>query len=93
LNSDDQMGASHYTDPVWDTVRMNNIMDHFVTAYLDLYLKGDESKLEYLDVIPDGANGKYSVSSGKENADHSYWKGFASGSAVGLKLEYLGKGE
>ncbi|MFT4888252.1 MAG: putative dienelactone hydrolase [Pseudohongiellaceae bacterium] len=93
LNSDDKMGASHYTDPVWDTVRMNNIMDHFVTAYLDLYLKGDESKLEYLDVVPDGANGKYSVSSGKENADHSYWKGFESGSAVGLKLEHLGKGQ
>lgn len=93
LKNDDQMGSSHYTDPVWDTVRMNNIMGHFVTAYLDLHLKGDESKLEYLDLVPDGAKGKYSVSNGQEKDDHTYWKGFGSGSAVGLKLEHLAKGE
>jgi hypothetical protein len=93
LNNEDQTGASHYTDPVWDTVRMNNIMDHFVTAYIDLHLKGDESKTEYLDLVPDGADGKYSVSNGQENADHSYWKGFGSGTAVGLKLEHLSKGQ
>lgn len=93
LNNDDQTGASHYTDPVWDTVRMNNIMNHFVTAYIDFHLKGDESKLEYLDLVADGADGKYSVSNGQENADHSYWKGFGSGTAVGLKLEHLNKGQ
>lgn len=93
LNSDDSTGASHYTDPVWDTVRMNNIMDHFVTAYLDRLLKGDEAKADYLDLVPDGADGKYSVSNGQENDDHSYWKGFGSGTAVGLKLEFLSKGE
>lgn len=93
LNNEDQLGASHYTDPVWDTVRMNNIMGHFVTAYLDLHLKGDESKLEYLDLVADGADGKYSVSNGQEKADHSYWKGFGSGTAVGLKLEHLNVGQ
>ena len=30
--SEGQIGSGHYTDPVWDNVRMNNIMDHFVTA-------------------------------------------------------------
>lgn len=93
LNSKDQTGASHYTDPVWDTVRMNNIMDHFATAYLDYYLKGDESRRDYLDLVPDGADGKYSVSNGEEKADHTYWKGFEAGSAVGLKLEYLPAGQ
>ena len=93
LNNKDQTGASHYTDPVWDTVRMNNIMNHFVTAYIDLHLKGDELKAEYLDLVPDGAEGKYSVSNGQENSDHSYWKGFSSGTAVGLKLEHLSKGQ
>lgn len=92
LNNEDKTGASHYTDPVWDTVRMNNIMDHFVTAYLDLHLKGDETKADFLELVPDGADGKYSVSNGQENDDHTYWKGFGSGTAVGLKLEYLAKG-
>jgi predicted dienelactone hydrolase len=40
---------AHYADPVWDTSRMNNILDHFATAYFDLYLKGDEAKRAYLD--------------------------------------------
>jgi len=39
---------AHYADAVWDTTRMNNILDHFATAYFDLYLKGDAEKLTYL---------------------------------------------
>jgi predicted dienelactone hydrolase len=38
---------AHYADAVWDTVRMNNILDHFATAYFDFYLKGDQEKLAY----------------------------------------------
>ena len=38
---------AHYADAVWDTVRMNNILDHFATAYFDLYLKGEQDKLAY----------------------------------------------
>jgi len=34
---------------VWDTVRMNNILQHFATAYFDLHLKGDEGKRAYMD--------------------------------------------
>ena len=92
-DSEDQTGASHYTDPVWDNTRMNNIMDHFVTAYFDYYLKGEESKLEYFDLVPDGADGNYSVSNGQENDNHTYWKGFGPGTAVGLKMEHLAPGE
>ena len=40
---------SHYADSVWDTVRMNNILDHFATAYFDLYLKGDQEKKSYFE--------------------------------------------
>ena len=39
---------THYADPVWDTTRMNNILDHFVTAYFDLHLKGEQDKQAYL---------------------------------------------
>lgn len=39
----------HYADPVWDTVRMNNIAQHFATAFLSLHLKGDKTMQRYLD--------------------------------------------
>jgi len=38
---------THYADAVWDTTRMNNILDHFATAYFDLYLKAEQDKLAY----------------------------------------------
>ena len=40
---------SHYADGVWDTVRMNNILDHFATAFFALHLKGEADKQAYLD--------------------------------------------
>jgi predicted dienelactone hydrolase len=40
---------AHYADSVWDTTRMNNILDHFATAYFDVYLKGEQDKQAYLD--------------------------------------------
>ncbi|MDA8927740.1 dienelactone hydrolase [Gammaproteobacteria bacterium] len=93
LDSETGEGASHYTDPVWDSVRMNNVMDHFVTAYFNYHLKGDATMLEYLDVYPDGADATYSVRNGVPDDEHSYWPGFEEGSAVGLKLEKLARGE
>jgi predicted dienelactone hydrolase len=42
----------HYADAVWDTTRMNNILDHFATAYFDLYLKNDAGRKSYLDLAP-----------------------------------------
>lgn len=92
-DSEDQTGATHYTDPVWDNTRMNNIMDHFVTAYFDYHLKGEEAKLEYFDVVPDGADAVYSVRNGEATDRHTYWKGFSAGTAVGLKMEHLAPGE
>lgn len=92
-DSEGQTGAGHYTDPVWDNVRMNNIMDHFVTAYFDYHLKGDEAKLEYFDLVEDGADAVYSMRNGQPNDDHNYWKGFSAGTAVGLTMEHLAPGE
>lgn len=92
-DSESQQGSGHYTDPVWDNVRMNNIMDHFVTAYFDYYLKGDESSLEYFDLVPDGAEAVYSMRDGQPNAGHNYWKGFGAGTAVGLRMEHLVPGQ
>ena len=41
-------GFLHYADPVWDSVRMNNIVDHFAVAWFDRYLKGDGEKSAFL---------------------------------------------
>jgi predicted dienelactone hydrolase len=80
--------ASHYLDPVWDNVRMNNILDHFVTAFLDLHLKGDADKRSYLDVVPHAEDGVYDVdANGTPRVTHTYWKGFPQRSGIGLVME------
>jgi predicted dienelactone hydrolase len=85
---------THYADPVWDTVRMNNILDHFATAYFGLYLKGETDKQAYLDVVPSGKDGVYAIDrEGKPGPTHTYWKGFKRGTAVGLMLEHLTPGQ
>lgn len=38
---------AHYGDAVWDTVRMNNIAQHFVLAFLDWHLKGQADRAAY----------------------------------------------
>jgi len=80
---------SHYGDAVWDNVRMNNIFDHFATAFFGLHLRGEEGKQAYLDVVPNGKDAIYSVDrDGKPNPTHNYWKGFKRATAVGLILEH-----
>jgi predicted dienelactone hydrolase len=66
---------AHYADAVWDTTRMNNILQHFATAYFDLYLKGDEAKRAYFEAAPDAQA-------------PAAWKGFKPRTAVGLTLEH-----
>ena len=80
--------SEHYTDPVWDTARMNNIAQHFVTAWLDHQLKGDEAKADYLDLVENSNDGIWSKNEdGTDKEDHSYWTGFAEGTAKGLTYE------
>ena len=79
---------THYADPMWDTRRMNNILAHFVTAHFDARLKGDSSKLAYLQLVPNGKDGVYAVDrSGTPLASYTYWKGFKRGTAAGLTFE------
>ncbi|RMH47174.1 MAG: dienelactone hydrolase [Alphaproteobacteria bacterium] len=81
----------HYADPVWDTVRMNNILQHFVTAFLGWQLKGETALAAYLDLIPNAGDGVHALNEdGSPKPEHSYWKGFAPRTAVGLSLEFNG---
>jgi predicted dienelactone hydrolase len=87
-NNVDQTGASHYTDPVWDSVRSANVMNHFATAFFDYYLKGDTRRISYLELLPNAQDGIYDVKDAGPTSAHTYWKGFAAGTARGLMLEH-----
>ena len=79
----------HYADPVWDTVRMNNIAQHFATAWLDLQLKGEADKRSYLDLVERSEDGVWAqAQDGTFEASHTYWKGFDKRTAKGLRLEH-----
>ena len=80
--------SEHYTDPVWNTARMNNIAQHFVTAWLDLHLKDDAEKGDYLDLVQNSNEGVWSKNEdGTDKEDHTYWTGFPKGTAKGLRYE------
>jgi predicted dienelactone hydrolase len=84
-----------FEDPVWRKERVNAINAHFITAFLDLYVKDDESRAAYLDVptiesaagvwpaaTPPLAYDAYSPGS----VDITVWKGFQRNHAAGLQL-------
>ena len=66
--------SGHYTDEVWDTVFMNNVAQHFTTAWFDAALKGDADAERFLQLPVFGSEG---------------WTGFDAGTAEGLSYEVL----
>ena len=77
----------HYADFVWDTVRMNNIAQHFATAFFDLKLKDDRAKAEYLDLVENAEDGVFAQNeAGDFTEEHTYWEGFQERTAIGLSL-------
>lgn len=83
----------HYADPVWDTVRMNNVAQHFLTAFLGLHVRGDEAMAAYLDLCERAADGVWSTNDdGTPRSDHTYWKGFQNRTAIGLGLSRAAPG-
>ena len=93
LESPSGKGADHYIDSVWDNVRMNNVMAHFATAHFSLYLKADASMRRYLDIRPEDAQTNVATGEKQEQKVPEPWPGFTEGSAVGLTLEKLRRGE
>lgn len=91
--------AEFLKEPVWRSDRLNAINQHFVTAFLDMTLKGDTSKADYLNVptmnsndsqwpvqFGEQLNGKLA---GAEQSDH--WRGFQRRWAVGLEMHRMAK--
>jgi predicted dienelactone hydrolase len=92
---DEKLGiyiSDHYTDAVWDSTRMNNISQHFVTAWLGIHLNKDIEMNAFIDLIPNSNDGVWSMDKeGKTTAEHSYWPGFKNRMAKGLRFESLAK--
>ena len=80
----------HYADAVWDTVKMNNIAQHFVTAWLGKYLGGDAEMDAYLELTPNANDSVWAVNEdGTFKDEHTHWKGFHNRTAKGLRFEVL----
>jgi predicted dienelactone hydrolase len=94
---DEKLGinvSDHYTDAVWDTARMNNISQHFVTAWLEKHLKDNADMESYFNLVVNSNDGVWSKDEkGHPKADHSHWAGFKNRTAKGLRFEKLAKGE
>lgn len=61
----------HYAEPAWNGQRINNINQHFVTAFIGIYLKQKDYE-KYLDV--------------PQNSNEKTWIGFKPRTATGLQL-------
>lgn len=86
--------SEHYADAVWDSVRMNNISQHFVTAWLGKYLHDDAEKASYLELVPNSNDAVWArEKDGAPKPEDTYWKGFPDRTAKGLHYEVLKAGE
>jgi predicted dienelactone hydrolase len=83
-----------FEDPVWRKERINEINAHFITAFLDLYVKGDASRAAYLNVpVTNSSAGVWPTHEGDLYDAYSpatggitVWKGFQRNHAAGLEL-------
>lgn len=76
-----------YAEPAWDERHINNVNQHFVTAFLDQALKGVDNSA-YLDLAVEESNdGVFSLDDdGNPTETHTYWMGFSPRTALGLSL-------
>jgi hypothetical protein len=84
-----------FEDPVWRKERISAINAHFITAFLDRYVKGDQSRAAYLNVPVTGSSAgvwpaatpplAYDAYS-PGTSDITVWKGFQRNHASGLEL-------
>ena len=81
-----------FDEPVWRKDRIMAINEHFITAFLQLYLNGDESRRAYLHPAPERSDDgtwplKQGESVGSKFSDGTnYWKGFQRRWALGLEM-------
>jgi predicted dienelactone hydrolase len=86
---------SWFEDPVWRNDRITAIEEHFITAFLDRYVKGDMTKAAYIDgLVTNSDDGTWpddkipfdAISPGPPAV--TLWKGFRRNQATGMTLEF-----
>ena len=90
----DLWDISWFEDAVWRKDRIIGINLHFITAFLDRYVKGDESRAAYLEgLVEDSSSGQWQAPPGTAYGAYSpggagvtLWKGFQRGYAENLEL-------
>ena len=84
-----------FEDPVWRKDRLIAIQTHFITAFLDRYVKGDKAKAAYIDgLVPDSNDGTWPDLPPGRYAGYSpgapitVWKGFQPNKTSGMTFEF-----
>ncbi|MGB7903906.1 MAG: hypothetical protein WCF43_04385 [Steroidobacteraceae bacterium] len=82
-----------FEDSVWRKDRLISVSLHFVTAFLDRYVKDDASRSAYIDgLVVESSAGKWDAPQGtpwsarSPGGDVTLWKGFQRRHATGLSL-------
>jgi hypothetical protein len=83
-----------FEDPVWSARRIVGINLHFITAFLDRYVKDDASRAAYLDgLVPESSRGDWPAAEAGAYGTYSSgadgittWRGFQRQHAEGLEL-------
>ena len=82
-----------FEDPVWRKDRLIGISLHFVTAFLDRYVKDDASRSAFIDgLVVESSKGKWDAPQGtawsarSPGGEVTLWKGFQRRHAEGLSL-------
>jgi predicted dienelactone hydrolase len=85
-----------FEDPVWRKERVIGVNLHMITAFLDLYVKGDKSRAAYLDLTPSSNDGVWPGAASAPYGSFSpgtgritLWKGFQNVHSAGLELHHL----
>jgi pimeloyl-ACP methyl ester carboxylesterase len=88
-----------FDEPVWRKDRITAINQHFITAFLDLYLKGDLSRRAFLHVpVAHSNDGKWPITPGANDeaafsSSETFWPGFQRRWALGLEMTCLAPGQ
>ncbi|MGN8000723.1 alpha/beta hydrolase family protein [Sphingomonas sp. 22176] len=85
-----------FEDAVWRKDRLMAVQAHFITAFLDQYVKGEEAKAAYIDgLVPNSNDGKWPGAPGGRYAGFSpgapastIWKGFQPSRISGMNFEF-----
>lgn len=90
---DDLWNQDWFEDSVWRKERLMSISLHFMTAFLDRYVKDDASRAAYIDgLVVESDQGKWDAPQGtpwsarSPGGDVTLWKGFQRRHATGMTL-------